>query len=80
MNLLSAMILKFHLNDVLSHFTEFPVEFYPHRGILHSGGIQISGWKGAEIALQKNLDEPLHQTYQFVPFISERVNQYTPSA
>ncbi|XP_065209089.1 fatty acid synthase-like [Planococcus citri] len=50
---------------------KFPVHFYPNYGLMSSGAIQMSGWRGTAIPRQKNLAEPLLEKYHFVPYIND---------
>ncbi|XP_065216158.1 fatty acid synthase-like isoform X1 [Planococcus citri] len=52
---------------------KFSVHFHPYHNLLCSGGIQMSGWKGNEIARQKNRATPVLEKYLFVPYISEEI-------
>ncbi|XP_065216376.1 fatty acid synthase-like [Planococcus citri] len=73
---ISKVVIDFakHYNALESLDKEnqkFPVHFHPYHNLLSSGGIQMSGWKGSEIARQKNRASPVLEKNQFVPYITE---------
>ena len=52
----------------------FPVNFYPNFDLLCAGGIQVRGFKGNEIARQRNQADPVLEKYEFVPYICNEVS------
>ena len=59
---------------IFLEYKEFPIQYCRDLSLISSGGIQITGCKGARTPRKRITGELVLEKYQFVPYISDEVN------